>query len=86
MRQIRNRTMSVLEVEGIEKLLRLLLVDLLQRLLHGQRRTRILRHGIGLDLRLHAVHSKNLYAWRIRGLDVAVGRTGRDDDFRHAEW
>src|SRR3954465_10207387 len=48
MRQIGNRAVSVLEIKCVEKLLSLLLADLLERLLHGQRRARILGHGIGL--------------------------------------
>src|SRR6266853_5352934 len=58
MREIGDRTMAVLKVKGVEKLFGLLLADLLERLLHGKRRARILGHGVGLNLRVHAVHGK----------------------------
>src|ERR1039458_10332549 len=42
--------MAVLKIESVEELLRFLAADLAQRLLHGQRRPRVLCHGVGKDL------------------------------------
>ena len=58
-RQVGDGAMAVLKIKGIEKLLRLLRADLLERFFHGERRARILGHGIGLNLRLYAVHREN---------------------------
>jgi len=67
------------EVEGVEELLRLLVVDLFQRLAHGERRARVLGHGVGLNLRLDAIDRKKTlwkgwdfsgsfsFLWRGRG-------------------
>jgi len=83
-RQIRNRTVPVLKVEGVEKLLRLLLADFAQRLFHRQRRARVLGHGIGLDLRFCAIHGVDFdRRFRDRGVG-AVGGADRVADIWHA--
>ena len=65
-RQVRNRAVPILKIESVEKLLRLLRADLPQRLLHRQRRPRVLRHGVGLNLRLHAKHGEHFGRRRFR--------------------
>ena len=54
--QIGDGTVAVLKIEGVEKLLRLLLVELGQRLLHGKRGSRVFGHRVGLHFRLDAIH------------------------------
>ena len=68
-RQIRDAAMAVLEVEGVEEFLRLLLVDLGQRLAHGQRRAGILGHAVGLDFGIGAMDGVNVGA----GLVIRAG-------------
>ena len=51
--------MAVLKVEGVEKLLGLLLIQFSQRFFHRERRARVLGHGVGLHLRIGALHAKN---------------------------
>src|SRR5260370_28625240 len=53
-RQVGDRAMAVLEVEGVEKLLSLLGAQLLDRLEHALARPRILRERIRLNLRWYA--------------------------------
>ena len=60
MRQVGNGTVAILKVKSIKKLLRFLLRNLAQRLLHRERRARILGHGIGLNLWFDAVHCVDL--------------------------
>src|SRR5580693_942602 len=74
--------MPVLEVERVEKLLSLLLADLLERLLHGERRARVLGHGIGLNFGLHAIHGVNLCG-RCVGRRMVLIRCGRICYLRH---
>jgi hypothetical protein len=54
-REVGDGAMAVLEVEGVEELLGALRADLGERLLHGERGARVLRHGVGEDLRVGAV-------------------------------
>src|SRR6266849_4068553 len=56
--KVGNGAVPVLEIEGVEKLFGLLLSNFLQRLLHRERRARVLGHGIGLDLGLNAVNGE----------------------------
>ncbi len=58
--EVGDGAVPVLEVESVEKFLRLLQRNFLQRLLHRERRTRILGHGVGLDLGFDAVNGKYL--------------------------
>ena len=53
--EVGNRAMAVLEVERVQKLLGALRTDLPQRLAQGQRRPRILCHGVGEHLGVRAV-------------------------------
>ncbi len=81
-RQIGNRAVSVLKVEGAEKLFRLLLVQLRQRLFHRQRGTGVLGHGIGLNLRLRAMDAIHLRFSGVRlGGRSAGGGNGHSFDF-----
>ena len=61
MSEVGDGAVSVLKVEGVEKLLSLLVIDLFERFLHGQRRPRIFGHGIGLDFRVCAVNGEDVY-------------------------
>ena len=65
-REVGDRAMAVLEVEGVEKLLGALGADLAERLLQRQGGARILRHRIGEDLGIGAVN----------GVDVGLGTGG----------
>ena len=60
MRQVGDGAVPVLEVEGVEELLRLLVVDLLQRLAHRERRARILGHGVSLHLGLDTIDGEDV--------------------------
>jgi hypothetical protein len=61
--QIGDGAMSVLEVEGVENLLGALRADLRQRLLHGERRPRILCHRVGQHLGVRTMD----------GIDIGLG-------------
>ena len=65
--QIRYRAVPVLEIKGVQELLRPLRADLRQGLPHGQRRPRILGHGVGQHLGIGAMNGKNV------GLVVRAG-------------
>ena len=58
--QIGNGTVAILEIKRVEKLLGFLLADLLERLLHGERRPRVLRHGVSLHFRINPMHGKHI--------------------------
>ncbi len=70
-RQIRDRTVAILEVIGVEEFLGPLFADLAQRLLHGERRARVLGHGVGLHLGLDAVDRIDGRGGRLSRLGVA---------------
>src|SRR5260370_14526504 len=74
MRKIGNGAVPVLEVEGVKKLLRLLLADLAKRLLHGECGSRILGHGVSLDLGVHAMDGKHV---DLRPGDCSILFSGR---------
>ena len=52
--------MSVLKIEGVEKLLGALGADLGERLAHGERGAGVLGHGIGQDLGVGAVNGEDI--------------------------
>src|SRR5262249_48037627 len=68
--EVGDRAMSVLEVKSIEEFFRFLLADLLQRFLHRKRRPGVLRHGVGLNLGLHAVDRVYLDRGRLTGVTL----------------
>ena len=68
-REVGDGAMAVLEVEGVEELLGALRADLGQRLLHGERGARVLRHGVGQDLRVGSVDGVDVgFGWLVRVL------------------
>src|SRR6202044_1227187 len=64
--KIRNRAMPILEVKRIQELLGPLRADLGKRLLHRQRRARILSHRIGQHFRVGSVNRINIGLIRFR--------------------
>ncbi len=82
--------MAVLEIEGIEELLRFLAADLAQRLLHRQRRARVLCHGVGENFGVGSMDGENLSlvvaAFRRHGRLVPVlGESRSLKPCRHAK-
>src|SRR5437016_7307508 len=77
--QVSNGAVAVLKVKRVEKFLGLLIVDLVQRLAHGERRARIFRHRVGLHLRLSTMHGENISIGRIRTWNIValVGSHGK---------
>jgi hypothetical protein len=82
--EIGDRAMPVLEIKSIEEFFGFLGGDLPERLLHRERRARILRHGVGLDFRLDAIDGEDLYRRSIVGSGVGRRWHGLGgDNFRH---
>jgi hypothetical protein len=72
--KIRDAAMAVLKVERVQELFGFLVVDLGQRLAHGERRTRILGHAVRLHLGIGAVNRVHLGAGLVVGGKFAVIR------------
>jgi hypothetical protein len=57
--QVGNRTVPVLEIEGIEELLSALGADLGKRIAHGESGARVLGHRIGKDFWIGAMDGED---------------------------
>src|SRR5258708_8798732 len=74
--------MSVLKIESVEKFLCLLCADFLERLFHGERRARILGHGVGLHFGFSAKDRIDLGGRRVRGR-ISAGGCRCEPSFSH---
>jgi hypothetical protein len=66
-RQVRDRAVSILEIECVQELFGALGIQFAQRLLHGERGTGIFCHGVRQNLWICAVDGIDLSRFSVRG-------------------